>query len=50
MIFHSAVRPPVITEAENRQKVILDAVYSKVDVNETVDQLDNINDDIPQKC
>jgi hypothetical protein len=49
MIFHSAVQSPDITTAKNRQKVILNADYSKVDINETVDRLDNIDDDVPQK-
>jgi hypothetical protein len=33
----------------NDVEVILDAAYSKVDIDETVDLLDNINDDVKLK-
>ena len=49
IIFHTAVQSPVITKAEHRQKVILDADYSKVDIDETVDQLENIEDEVKTK-
>ena len=37
IIFHTAVQSPIIMKAERRQKIILDADYSKVDIDETVD-------------
>jgi prenyltransferase beta subunit len=49
IIFHTAVQSPIIMKAERRQKSILDADYSKVDIDETVDQLEHINDDVKRK-
>jgi RNase H-like domain found in reverse transcriptase/Reverse transcriptase (RNA-dependent DNA polymerase)/Integrase zinc binding domain len=49
IIFHTAVQSPIITKAETRQKTILDADYSKVDIDETVDQLEHICDEVKRK-
>ena len=48
-LFHTIVQPPIITKAENRQREILDADYSPVDIDETVDGLKHITNDIKQK-
>lgn len=32
LIFHTAVQPPIIKQAEERQRAILDADYSPVDM------------------
>ena len=49
IIFHTAVQSPIITTAEQRQKLILNADYSKVDIDETVNQLENISTEVKQK-
>ena len=49
-MFHTiGVQPPIITKAENRQREILDADYSPVDIDETVDGLKHITNEIKQK-
>ena len=49
IIFHTAVQAPIITKAETRQRMILDADYSQVDIDETIDQLEELSNDIKDK-
>ena len=48
-LFHTAVQSPIITKAETRQRAILDADYSPVDIDETVNGLKHITKEIKQK-
>ena len=42
-LFHMAMQPPVLKDAEDRQKSILDADYSQVDINDYVDSLEKLD-------
>jgi len=42
-VYHMSVEPPILQQAEERQNRILDANYSKVDINEYVDNLRHLN-------
>ena len=48
-LFHTAVQSPIITKAETRQRAILDADYSPVDIDETVNGLKHITKEVKQK-
>ena len=49
MLFHVVKQSPIIKEAENRHKKILDADYSKVDIDHYVSELDNVEPDAKQR-
>jgi len=42
-VYHMTKEPPSLMEAESRQKRILDADYSKVDIKEYVSELDHLS-------
>ena len=44
-IYHVAAEMPLLQEAENRQKRILDADYKAVDIDEYVTSLSHLKDD-----
>ena len=48
-LFHAAVQPPIITKAETRQRAILDADYSPMDIDETVNGLKHITKEIKER-
>jgi hypothetical protein len=49
MLYHMLVQSPSIMEAEERHRQILDADYSKVDIQEYVNNIKHLNEDDKQK-
>ena len=49
MLFALAIQSPLIDQAEQRQRKILDADYSPVDIHEYVNDLKGLDQDVKEK-